>query len=182
MSEHAKPTTPAPAPVEYPAWEGPLPEALRGRFGGGILTTRTYLGQNIVEAQAGILAGLLGFLRDAEGFDTLLDLTAVDDPRKTERFEILYFLHRFRDNARVRVKIRLAEGAAAPTACGVFAGANWLEREVFDLFGVRFDGHPDLKRILLPDEWTGHPLRKDVSILGMDQGWVQEHLGIESGQ
>lgn len=182
MSEHPKPASPAPAPAEYPVWEGPLPERLRQRFGEGILATRTYLAQNMVEAKPDLLPELLAHLRDAEGFDSLLDLTAVDDPRRPERFEILYFLHRFADNERVRVKIRLADGAEAPSAVGIFPGANWLEREVFDLFGVRFAGHPDLKRILLPEEWTGHPLRKDVSILGMDQSWVREHLGIESGQ
>jgi NADH-quinone oxidoreductase subunit C len=180
MSERSKPATPA--PPEYPVWEGQLPGRLRTRFGTAILGTRSYLGQNIVEADAAAIVRLLEYLKAEEGFDTLLDLTAVDDPRRPERFEILYFLHRFRDNERLRVKIRLAEGAGAASVTGVFAGANWLEREVFDLFGVRFSGHPDLKRILLPEDWTGHPLRKDVSVLAMDQGWVREHLGIESGQ
>jgi NADH-quinone oxidoreductase subunit C len=68
------------------------------------------------------------------------------------------------------------------SAVSVWAGANWMEREIFDLFGIRFHGHPDLRRILLPDEWNGHPLRRDVSILAMDEDWVREHVGIESGQ
>jgi len=75
-----------------------------------------------------------------------------------------------------------AEGEQVPSVTGLWPTANWLEREVYDMFGVQYEGHPDLKRILLPDGWTGHPLRKDYDILKQDDAWVQANLGIPSGQ
>jgi NADH-quinone oxidoreductase subunit C len=81
-----------------------------------------------------------------------------------------------------RSKTQIADGATLPSSVPIWAGANWLEREVFDMFGIKFDGHPDMKRILLPEEWKGHPLRKDYGILQQDNEWVQINLGIESGQ
>ena len=85
-------------------------------------------------------------------------------------------------NQRIRVKARVRDGFRPPSLTPVFPGANWLEREVFDLFGIEFAGHPHLTRILLPDGWSGHPLRKDYSIIQMDNRWVRENLGIDSGQ
>ncbi len=83
---------------------------------------------------------------------------------------------------RVRVKARFAEGEEVPTATDLWAAANWMEREVYDMFGVRFAGHPDLRRILLPEDWTGYPLRKDYDLQKQDTDWVRKNLGIESGQ
>ncbi|HXF82921.1 MAG TPA: NADH-quinone oxidoreductase subunit C [bacterium] len=100
------------------------------------------------------------------GYLMLTDLTAVDRHPQAPRFEIVYLLTALQPPARVRLKTAVpAEEAVAPTATGIFPGANWLEREVFDMFGIRFDGHPDLRRILMPDDWEGHPLRKDFPLV-----------------
>jgi NADH-quinone oxidoreductase subunit C len=106
----------------------------------------------------------------------------VDFPARAPRFEIVLNLYSFQKNERLRLKCRAAEGEVVPSVTSVWGTANWLERECFDMFGIRFDGHPDLRRILLPDEWQGFPLRKDYDILQQDTAWVRENLGIESGQ
>lgn len=116
-----------------------------------------------------------------EGFDFLVDLTAVDYPQREARFEVIYRLRRLTDNADVVVKLNSGD-VPVPSATGLFSGADWLERELFDMFGLVFEGHPDLKRILLPDGWQGHPLRREYGLTQMDNAWVQAHLGIESGQ
>ncbi len=172
----------APAVMAATPWESDLIAQLRGHFGDRILECSTYVGQNFLVVAPGSLIEVLEYLKlDAE-FDYLVDLTAVDYLDRPERFEVVYIVYSFARNERVRVKIRIADGQAAPTAVGVHLAANWLEREVFDMFGIRFDGHPDLRRILLPEDWDGHPLRKDYGIIQMDNRWVRENLGIESGQ
>ena len=88
----------------------------------------------------------------------------------------------FAKNERLRLKAHAGETEPAPSVCEIWPAANWMERECYDMFGIVFEGHPDLKRILLPDEWQGHPLRKDYDILKQDTDWVRENLGIESGQ
>jgi NADH-quinone oxidoreductase subunit C len=105
-------------------------------------------------------------LRDAAAaeFDFCSDVTAVDWPDRPERFDIVYSLYSTRRKHRVRLKVRTTE--SVPSVSPVWPAANWLEREVFDLFGVRFDGHPDLRRILMPDDWQGHPQRKDYPLEG----------------
>ncbi len=111
---------------------------------------------------------ILDALRLAQqaGFTFLTDLTAVDHAPSVPRFEVVYLLTAPVLRARVRLKVKLsADDPVVPSATVVWPGANWLEREVFDLFGIRFDGHPDLRRILMPDEWEGHPLRKDFPLV-----------------
>ena len=107
---------------------------------------------------------VLTFLRDDPDceFEMLTDVTAVDYLGEEPRFELVYHLYSVAKNHRLRIKVRVAEGEpVAPSAVPVYASANWMEREIFDLYGIRFDGHPDLRRILLYDEFEGHPLRKD---------------------
>jgi NADH-quinone oxidoreductase subunit C len=162
-------------------WTGELPDRLAAHFPGQ-LEFWEYLGQPFVVAPAELVPALLAYLRDSETYEMLTDLTAVDYPKRQERFELIYILYSFVRNHRLRVKCRFGECFEPPSVTAVFAGAAWLEREVFDMFGIRFTGHPDLRRILLPEDWQGHPLRKDYSITGMDNAWVQKHLGIESGQ
>jgi NADH-quinone oxidoreductase subunit C len=104
-------------------------------------------------------------LRD-EGYTLLVDLFAYDTPERSDRFDVVYLLHRLADGARIRVKVHVSEGEAIPTLTGIFPSADWYEREVYDLYGVPFDGHPDLRRILMPDDWMGYPLRRDHPLGG----------------
>ena len=102
----------------------------------------------------------------ADGYDMLVDLFAYDTPERAERFDIVYLFHRLSDNGRTRLKVQVADGVAVPTLTVLYPSANWYEREVYDLYGVSFDGHPDQRRILMPDDWIGHPLRRDHPLGG----------------
>jgi NADH-quinone oxidoreductase subunit C len=177
---HAPPKPPA--PMAATPWEGELPAQLKERFGDQISEYSTYLGQNFLVAKTDAVIPMLEFLKLEADFDYLVDITAVDYPKRAERFELVYILYSFTRNERVRVKTMVADGARPQTAVSVHTGANWLEREVFDMFGIQFSGHPDMRRILMPEEWEGFPLRKEMSILQQDERWVKENLGIESGQ
>jgi NADH-quinone oxidoreductase subunit C len=163
-------------------WGGELAGELKERFGDRILETSTYLGQNFVVAKPDSVMPLLEYLKLEADFDYLVDITAVDWPKRPERFDLVYILYSFARNERVRVKTYIPDGYKPESAVTVHLGANWLEREVFDMFGIEFAGHPDMRRILLPEEWQGHPLRKDYSIIQQDQAWVRENLEIESAQ
>jgi NADH-quinone oxidoreductase subunit C len=173
----AKPAGPAPIP-----WESAMVGKLKGQYGSGIREASTYLGQNYMVVEPSIVSELLQILRDREQFDYCVDITAVHYPEREKQFDLIWILYSFARNERIRVKILIADGESVPSATPIWPTANWLEREVFDMFGIRFDGHPDLKRILLPDGWKGHPLRKDYGIIQQDQEWVRANLGIESGQ
>ena len=183
----AKPAHPAPpakpaGPTATP-WEHERVARLKKQYGSGIKEASTYLGQNYVVADKSIVHEVLRLLRDDEQFDYLVDLTAVHYPKREEtQFDIVYVLYSFPHNERMRVKTQLKEGEPVASAVPLWPAANWLERECYDMFGIRFEGHPDLRRILLPDEWKGHPLRKDYGIIQQDQEWVKINLGIESGQ
>jgi NADH-quinone oxidoreductase subunit C len=172
-------------PMQALDWDSEFAARLRATF--PAIKTRSYLQQNFVETPASLVPLLIAHLRDTEHFDMLIDLTAVDwwkkdAPIDAPRFELIYELYSFPRNERLRVKSRVADGEAVPSVTSLFAGADWLEREVFDMFGISFAGHPNLKRILMPEEWQGSPLRKDKSILAMDRDWVRDNLHIGSGQ
>ena len=149
---------------------------------GPAISPLTYLGQNYIEADHSVVPALLQDLFAEEQFDFCVDITAVHYPNREKPFDVLWNLYSYPRNERVRVKTRIAEGESVASVVSIWPTANWLEREVFDMFGIKFEGHPDLKRILLPDGWKGHPLRKDYGIIQQDKDWVQINLGIESGQ
>jgi len=172
----AKPAAPVPTP-----WDSPMVARFKREYGSGI-EPLTYLGQNYMVVDRSLIPEILQILRNEEKFDYCVDITAVHYPKREKQFDVLWVLYSFSRNERIRVTTRTADGESLPSSVPIWATANWLEREVFDMFGIKFDGHPDLKRILLPDGWKGYPLRKDYGILQQDNEWVQINLGIESGQ
>jgi NADH-quinone oxidoreductase subunit C len=145
---------------------------LRGRFGDRLLEAHDYRGDHTAVLTREAIIAALEFCRDEPdlAFDLLVDITAVDYltfPGREDgpRFEVVYHLYSVSFNHRLRLKVRVEQDdAVVPTATGLWPIANWLEREVWDMFGIRFAGHPDLRRLLLYEEFRGHPLRKDYPI------------------
>jgi NADH-quinone oxidoreductase subunit C len=127
-------------------------------------------GETSVEVSRDALVGVCTYLRDEGPFELLADLSAVDflDVEPPERrFLVAYHLYSFAHNTRVRLRVFVPEGdETVPSVTGVWPTANWHEREVWDFFGITFEGHPDLRRILMPEDWTGHPQRKDYPLGG----------------
>jgi NADH-quinone oxidoreductase subunit C len=112
--------------------------------------------------------------KEIAGFERLTAVTAVDWWPREARFEVVYFLHSLKHNARLRLAVRLGDNEPLESVCQVWRGANWYEREVFDLFGVEFFNHPNLERIMMPADWEGHPLRKDYPIHGHKYSYQEE--------
>jgi NADH-quinone oxidoreductase subunit C len=160
------PDPPPPADAAVPAFITSLQSAIPG----GVAAVSYYLKDWTVIAPVAQVLEVLTHLRDAPdaAFDYLSDLTATDwPPRKAEgRFDVIYILYSTRHRHRLRVKTKVAEGQPLPSATGVWPAANWFEREVFDMFGVNFTGHPDRRRILMPEDWQGYPQRKDYPLEG----------------
>ncbi|MGH9860878.1 MAG: NADH-quinone oxidoreductase subunit C [Candidatus Acidiferrales bacterium] len=173
------PAVPKPGPVPL---DNELVKRYRGRFGDAIREATEDRKQAILLVDKDRLLEIAQYTRDEEKFSLLADLTAVDWPKRERRFDVVLNLYSFDKNERLRIKTHAGEGEPVASMSRVWPTANWLERECFDMFGIVFAGHPELKRILLPDEWQGHPLRKDYDILQQDTAWVKENLGIESGQ
>jgi NADH-quinone oxidoreductase subunit C len=144
----------------------PVAGMLRERLGDAILERHDFRGDLTVTLRRERLVEALTFLRDdpALGFDLLSDLTSADWPERDERFDVVYQLTSTVHGRFLRIKTRVRDGEACPTATGVWPGAAWMEREVYDLMGIPFEGHPDLRRILCPDDWEGHPLRKEYPL------------------
>jgi NADH-quinone oxidoreductase subunit C len=156
-----------------------LIDRIKERFGEAITEAVATLGQQILRVQKGSYLELCSFLHDDQEalFDMCTDLTAIHWPERAgQEFDIVILLYSVPKNRRLRVKVSLADGEACPSVTPIWAGADWMEREVFDMFGIRFDGHPDLRRILLPDDWPGFPLRKEYPIEYRDNEWTDKHL------
>ncbi|MDQ1640195.1 MAG: NADH-quinone oxidoreductase subunit [Pyrinomonadaceae bacterium] len=168
-----------PKPVD--ASENKLVKKLRARFTGAISEPSEFLGQVAVRVNRESIVEVSTFLRDDPDarFNYLSDLTCVHYPMRADApLEIVYNLFSIPRNERVRLKVALADGASIDSVTGVWPSANWMEREVYDLFGVSFDNHPDLRRILLPPDWEGHPLRKDYPLEFIENAWTQRHLPV----
>jgi NADH-quinone oxidoreductase subunit C len=156
------PTDPPPPPDTAPpayvtALQAALPDA--------VTQVSYWVGDWAVIVPAARLLDVARHLREA-GFDFCSDVTASDWPQRPQRFDVVYSLYSIRDRHRLRVKVRAAEQERVPSVTEIWPAANWLEREVYDMFGVAFVGHPDLRRMLMPEDWQGHPQRKDYPLEG----------------
>lgn len=194
MAEESKPAAgdlsdkaPKPPPekkasmaMEVLPWDGPLAKILEERFADQIKEFSTYRDQSFVIVDLAAVVPIIEFLKLEQSFDYLVDLTAVHYPDREEPFDVVWILYSFSLNTRIRVKARVGDGDSPPTTTILYNAANWLEREIFDMFGIVFDGHPNMARILLPDEWQGYPLRKEHSITRQDEDWVRENFRTKS--
>jgi NADH-quinone oxidoreductase subunit C len=145
-----------------------LGEYVAGQLPKDVLEWTLELDELTVSVHAEGITRVLSFLRDDVNcrFKQLMDICGVDYPERSPRFEVVYTLLSLTNNNRIRVKVRTAEDSPVPTVTGIFSSANWWEREAWDLFGIYFTDHPDLRRILTDYGFEGHPLRKDFPLTG----------------
>ncbi len=166
-----------PKPVDASA--NKLAKKLQARFADVVTEPLEFLDQLSVRIATQNIVEVCTFLRDDPDarFNYLSDLTCVHYPLRAEApLEVVYNLFSIARNERIRLKVGVGEGASVDSVTGVWPSANWMEREVYDLFGVSFNNHPDLRRILLPPDWEGHPLRKDYPLEFIENAWTQRHL------
>ncbi|HAN04316.1 MAG: NADH dehydrogenase [Elusimicrobia bacterium GWA2_64_40] len=142
-----------------------LIENVRSKFPDAVLEAHSFRGDETVVVKKEALADVAAFLRDSLGFDMLMDLTAADYLPREPRFELVCHFYSTRHNYRLRLKCPVGgEQPSAASLTPLWPGANWFEREVWDMYGIRFEGHPDLRRVLMYDGFEGHPLRKDYPL------------------
>ena len=168
--------------------EGPKPidasnhklvKKLKTQFDGAVGEALEFVGQVSIRIEPARIVEICNFLRDdpETSFNYLSDLTCVHYPMRHEApLEIVYNLYSIPRNERLRLKVSITESSGVDSVTGVWPSANWMEREVYDLFGVNFKNHPDLRRILLPPDWEGHPLRKDYPLEFVENAWTERHL------
>ena len=158
------PDQPPTADLALPAFIATLQAAITG----SVSQISYWVGDWTIIIPASHLLKIMRHLHDAvdASFDFCSDVTASDWPSRAERFDVIYCLYSTSHRHRIRVKLRAAENEPVPSVTAIWPSANWLEREVFDMFGVNFTGHPDRRRILMPDDWQGYPQRKDYPLEG----------------
>lgn len=143
----------------------------------GVITgANVAFGELNLTAPAAKIVEALTYLRDVQGFHQLIDLCGVDYPERPLRFDVVYHLLSMTKNLRVRISVQTDEDTAVPSVVSVFVSADWFEREAFDMYGIFFDGHPDLRRILTDYGFHGHPLRKDFPMTGYVEVRYDEEL------
>lgn len=145
---------------------------VKERFPQAVVETVEFRDEQTIILQPAFLTKVCAYLRESLHYDFLSTVTAVDWPERVPRFDVVYQLLSLSNQSVLRLKVRVGERGeehpSVPSVCGIWPGANWYEREVYDLFGIEFSGHPDLRRILMPPDWTTHPLRKDYPLTGFD--------------
>lgn len=152
------------------ASQHPWVESLRSGVPGSVVSAKEFARQVTVVVAREKVAAVARHLKDAEDFRYCVDVTAVDWRDRQPRFDVVYHFYSFSKNDRIRVKCGVGDGEEVPSIADVFLAANWSERETWDMFGIRFAGHPDLRRILTWDGFHGYPLRKDFPVEGIDTG------------
>lgn len=147
-------------------------DLMKGKFPGAVLNIEAFRGETSITVDMEKIREVMVFLKESETllYDLLLDLAGVDFEDASPRFMIAYLLHSMKFNKKLRIKIMAAEGVSVDTVSDIWKSADWMEREVYDMFGIKFNNHPDLRRILLTDDFVGHPLRKDFPVEGPDFG------------
>ena len=154
--------------------ENPIATAIAQQFPNAIIGASVAVDGPVLAIAPSELVRVCQFLKESMGFERVSAITGVDWWPREPRFEIIYFLHSLRRNARLRLNLWCREEQAVDSVCPVWRGANWYEREVFDLFGIRFRNHPNLERIMMPADWEGHPLRKDYPVHGHKYSYQDE--------
>ena len=145
-----------------------LASHIKSALGDAVLSTQIAFGELTISVGGHNLLEVLSFLRDAPGceFKILIDICGVDYPNRGRRFDVVYHLLSVAQNSRIRVKAETDETTTVPSSASIYPAANWFEREAFDLYGILFSGHPDLRRILTDYGFSGHPMRKDFPLTG----------------
>jgi NADH-quinone oxidoreductase subunit C len=148
----------------------PWVRSIRAAVPDAVVSAKEFAGQITVVVAKDAIARVVRHLKDTEDFKYCVDVTAVDWKDRQPRFDVVYHFYSFSKNDRIRVKCGAPDGEEVPSIATVFLAANWCERETYDMFGIRFAGHPDLRRILTWEGFNGYPLRKDFPLEGIDTG------------
>jgi NADH-quinone oxidoreductase subunit C len=165
-----KPAAAPPKPASTDASAHPWVESIRAAVPDAVVAAKEFARQVTVTVAAERIRDVAVHLKEKEDFRYCVDVTAVDWKTREPRYDVVYHLYSFSKNDRIRIKCGVAAGQEVPSIAGVFLAANWPERETWDMYGIRFTGHPDLRRILTWEGFRGHPLQKDFPLEGIDTG------------